>query len=111
MSWRQMKYCALRYPREWKLCFCHAALGGSHEVLLHQRVCSAKTFWRFGNRTIPNIQKTQSGSHCGSDVSVGLAQLLPQALRQRRHGKLGAAVEMDVCAVDDAVSTHTASGW
>lgn len=72
-------------------------------------VCSATTFWRFGNRTIPNIQKTQSGSHCGSDVSVGLAQLLPQALRQRRHGKLGAAVEMGVCAVDDAVSTHTAS--
>lgn len=73
-------------------------------------VCSATTFWRFGNRTIPNIQKTQSGSHCGSDVSVGLAQLLPQALGQRRHGKLGAAVEMGVCAVDDAVSTHTASG-
>lgn len=74
-------------------------------------MCSATTFWRFGNRTIPNIQKTQSRSHCGSDVSVGLAQLLSQALRQRRHGKLGAAVEMGVCAVDDAVSTHTASGW
>lgn len=43
-------------------------------------------------------------------MSVGLTQLLPQALRQRRHCKLSGAVEVGVGAVDDAVSTHAAGG-
>lgn len=43
-------------------------------------------------------------------MRVGLAQLLSQTLCQRRHRKLGAAVEMGVSVVDDAVSTHAAGG-
>lgn len=49
-------------------------------------------------------------AYCGPDVAVGLAQLLPQALCQRRHRVLGAAVEMHVRAGYNAMSTHTKTG-
>lgn len=46
--------------------------------------------------------------YCGSDVGVGFAQLLPQALRQGRHRVLGGAVEMCVSAVNNTMSAHAA---
>lgn len=47
--------------------------------------------------------------YCGSDVGVGFAQLLPQALRQGRHRILGGAVEMCVCTVNNTMSAHAAT--
>lgn len=48
-------------------------------------------------------------SYCGPDVGVRLTQLLPQALRQRRHSEFGGAVEMYVATVNDAMSAHAAT--
>lgn len=55
------------------------------------------------------FSKAVRQSYCGSDVGVGLAQLLPQALRQGGHSILGGAVEMCVSTVNDTMSTHAAT--
>ena len=48
-------------------------------------------------------------SHGGSDVAVGVTQLLSQTLCQGSHGELGAAVEMCISAVNHAMSAHAAT--
>lgn len=47
--------------------------------------------------------------HCGSYVSVGLTQFLPQALCQGSHSELGGAVEMHITAMNYTVPAHAAT--
>lgn len=47
--------------------------------------------------------------YCGSDVGLGLSQLLPQALGQGCHSILGSRVEMDISVGNNAVSAHAAT--
>ena len=53
--------------------------------------------------------QTVMKSHGGSDVAVGVTQLLSQTLCQGSHGELGAAVEMCISAVNHAMSAHAAT--
>lgn len=60
--------------------------------------------------TVEELSGRFFSAHCGSDVGLGLPQLLPKSLCQRSNRILGGAVKVLVCTGRHPVATHTARG-
>lgn len=53
--------------------------------------------------------QTVMRSYCGSDVGLGVTQLLSQALSHGCHSVLGGTVEIHIRIASDTMSTHAAT--